>query len=431
MAEDSTKTHAANKSVDTRNGRVDTRPKKPYAGFPLNFHPTGRFSKKIRGQVHYFGRWGSKRGEKIVPVENLDEVCTAAVDLYDLQRDDLQAGRKPRKQGGGFIIKDLVNDYLNAKRQLLATGELAPRTFSEYHHACEQVSSKFGLNRLVSDLHADDFAELRATLAETRGPVTLGNDIQRIRMIFKWAFDQGKIDVPIRYGQSFNKPKAKAVRQSRADNGPKMFERDELKSILDSLKANPQLRAIVLLAVNAGYGQGDVSQLPFDALDLKGGWVTFPRPKTAIDRRAKLWPETVAAIREALEVRPQPLNPEHNNLVFLHRKGKPFVRESTSDDPAKWQSRTDLIGKAFSDLLKTLGINGRRGFYALRHTFQTIAEDSRDLPAVKFVMGHVDDSMSGVYRERISDERLEAVAATVHDWLFPPKKRKGRKGGAK
>ena len=36
-------------------------------------------------------------------------------------------------------------------------------------------------------------------------------------------------------------------------------------------------------------------------------------------------------------------------------------------------------------------------------------------------MGHVDSSMAGVYRERISDERLRAVVYTVHSWLWPDK----------
>ena len=33
-------------------------------------------------------------------------------------------------------------------------------------------------------------------------------------------------------------------------------------------------------------------------------------------------------------------------------------------------------------------------------------------------MGHADQSMAANYRERISDERLQAVVDVVHDWLF-------------
>ena len=75
--------------------------------------------------------------------------------------------------------------------------------------------------------------------------------------------------------------------------------------------------------------------------------------------------------------------------------------------------------KETTNLLKTLKIH-RSGlsFYALRHTFETIAGESRDQVAVDHIMGHARDDMASVYRERISDERLIAVTTYVHDWLF-------------
>jgi integrase len=73
----------------------------------------------------------------------------------------------------------------------------------------------------------------------------------------------------------------------------------------------------------------------------------------------------------------------------------------------------------FAKLIK--GLNLHRpglGFYALRHTFETIGGDARDQVAVDHIMGHARDDMASVYRERISDERLKAVTDHVHQWLF-------------
>ncbi|NQU25400.1 MAG: hypothetical protein HQ567_29290 [Candidatus Nealsonbacteria bacterium] len=68
------------------------------------------------------------------------------------------------------------------------------------HATCKTINKAFGLNRLVEDLASDDFERLRCNLAKNRGPVALGNEIQRIRVVFKYAYDAALIDKPIRYG---------------------------------------------------------------------------------------------------------------------------------------------------------------------------------------------------------------------------------------
>ena len=85
-------------------------------------------------------------------------------------------------------------------------------------------------------------------------------------------------------------------------NGKKDFDADELRRIL---KAAPQpLRAMLLLDINCGMGNTDCAELPNSAIDLDGGWIDYPRPKTGVERRCPLWPETARALREALPDRP-------------------------------------------------------------------------------------------------------------------------------
>src|SRR5262249_26835780 len=85
------------------------------------------------------------------------------------------------------------------------------------------------------------------------------------------------------------------------------------------------------------------------------------------------------------------------------------------------------ISKECRKLLDRLGINGgRRNFYCLRHTFETQGGEARDQVAVDAIMGHVDQSMSGQYREHISDERLQRVVKHIRTWLFSTPKGKRR-----
>ena len=138
----------------------------------------------------------------------------------------------------------------------------------------------------MTDLAPTDFAALRVQLAKIRGPVGLGNEIQRSRSVFKFAFDDGIIASPIRFGMGFNKPTRKTLRIERAKKGARDLQANQIRKFL--AKATLPLKAMTMLAINAGFGNNDCATLPLEALDLKGGWVTYSRPKTGVARRAKL-----------------------------------------------------------------------------------------------------------------------------------------------
>jgi integrase len=237
----------------------------------------------------------------------------------------------------------------------------------------------------------------------------LGNVIQYVRSVFKHAFDAELLDRPVRFGPGFKRPSKKVVRLHRAEQGPKLFTASEVRRMIDV--AGLPLKAMILLGINAGFGNGDCGNLPLTALDLENGILDYPRPKTGIPRRCPLWPETVDALRDALIKRPIPKREGDVGLVFITKHGHSWAKD-TPDGP---------ISKEMAKLLKELGINGRKGlgFYTLRHTFRTVADESKDQPAVDFIMGHEVPHMSAVYRETISDERLRSVADHVRRWLFP------------
>ena len=95
---------------------------------------------------------------------------------------------------------------------MAGAGELSPRMLADYLEACDLRADHFGKGRLVSDLGPDDFAALRKKMAKRWGPGTLGNVINRIRVAFKYASDNGLIDRPVRYGSAFKRPSRKMLR---------------------------------------------------------------------------------------------------------------------------------------------------------------------------------------------------------------------------
>jgi integrase len=367
------------------------RPSKPYPDFPLFPHATGRWAKKIRGKFHYFGAWSD---------------ADAALAKYLEEKDALHAGRKPRADDESLTIKVLANSFLNHKQTLLDAGELSPRTFTNAKQVTDLLVSHFGKHRVVADLRPEDFASLRKKMAKKWGPVRVRDFVQRVRSVFKFGYDLELMDKPARFGPGFARPSKKTIRLARAAKGPRMFEAAELRPILDA--AGTPLKAMILLGVNAGYGNADCGTLPLSALDLDGGWVNYHRPKTGITRRCPLWPETVEALREALASRATAKQTSDAGLAFLTVRGASWHKK-IEDNP---------ISKEMRKLLDALGINGSRNFYALRHTVETIGGEAKDQVALDHIMGHARDDMASVYRERISDERLKAVTDHVRKWLF-------------
>jgi integrase len=235
----------------------------------------------------------------------------------------------------------------------------------------------------------------------------------------------------VRFG-TFKKPDKRELRKHRqaltAIRGKRMFEAVELQALLTAAGDGP-MKAALLLGINCGFGNTDIAMLPQNALDLKAGWLDFPRPKTGIERRCPLWPETVAALRKLQVERPDAADPAHAHLAFITKYGNPWITTALrkrDDGEFERDSKgtlkiinNDALSKEMAKLLKETNLKRPGiGYYALRHTFETIAGGSKDQVAVNAIMGHDDASMAEVYREDLDDGRLEAVVEHVRTWLF-------------
>jgi integrase len=388
--------------------RKAEKPAKPTPDFPLFPHNNGQWVKKVRGKLLCFGVWADPQ---------------AALNKWDGEKDDLLAGRVPRVTSGDAgepQLHNLVNQFLTTKKRLRDVGGLSPHTWKAYDLACGELIAAFGRERLLSDILPADFEQLRLDWGRRWSEIRVATEMVRIRVVFNFAYKQGIIDRPIRYGEGFKAPSKKTLRLEKAARGPKMFEARELRRMIDgdtvtgdagtSKRVGPTtaLRPMLLLAINAGLGNSDLATMPLSAINLETGWVDFPRPKTGISRRFLLWPETLAAVKSWLAERPTPKSEADAGLLFLTVRGVGWSK-NVNDRAITHECRK---------LLDKLGIGGKRNIYGIRHSFETVAGESRDQVAVDYVMGHTDESMGNNYRGRISDERLRAVTECVRDWLF-------------
>ena len=180
----------SNSTLRGRSRKPASKPQKPYDAFPLFPHASGRWAKKIRGELHYFGQWAKRENGQLVRLPG--DGWQAALDDYKAKADDLHAGREPRAKadGDGCTLRQLVNAFLRSKQAKLDAGELAQNTFTDYHRVCERLITHFGRSRRVDDLRPDDFEKFRRELTKTLSPVTLKGEITKIRIVLKFASDQ-------------------------------------------------------------------------------------------------------------------------------------------------------------------------------------------------------------------------------------------------
>jgi integrase len=302
---------------------------------------------------------------------------------------------------------------LEAKRIKADSGELSEGAWAEYARIGKRILGVFGRQRLVDDLTPADFSRLRKDFAQTAKSLnSINTYITTTRTFFNFAHREGLIDHPIRYGDAFARPTRTALRRQRQQRPPRLFDASQIHTLLDAAK--PQMRAMILLGINCGFGNNDCILLTMRMLDLPVGWIHSPRSKTTIMRHCPLWPETANALQHVLQHREDPIDCQHADRVFIIRQ-------------MPWHSkrlRGNLVSDTFTTLqkktkLRLPGLN----FYALRHTFATIGKQTKDNDAVRAILGHVipaNDMLSNNYDEApVEQHRLLAVSSYVLAWLYP------------
>jgi len=321
----------------------------------------------------------------------------------------------------GPTVEHVVAKYLKARTDDADCNRISPRTLMSIKEFVHPFLTFCG-SRQVADMTPTDFGEYRNKLAKKYKCHALDRHIIGIRSMFNWAEKNEITTTKPRYGTMFDKPTASQKQKERnkreEDHGERMFSVDQVRAILRAAKG--QMKAMILLGLNCGFGNIDIAQLPMSAIKLPSQWLDFPRPKTGDKRRAYLWPETIKALRKVLANRPEPVDRCNSKLVFLTRNGEPWCFVTPE------RTRRDRITWNFWKLLTKVGIRNEEGgddklglnFYSLRRTFRTIADEANDQHAAMRIMGHKIRGMSGTYVQRIEDRRIKKVSRYVRKTLF-------------
>lgn len=369
----------------------------------ISRHKTGLWYKYYKGQFYYFYRWDGDDPEGLF-----------SKDKWRHDKEYLDRGQVPPeydplggtcKSSTSLTVADLCNYWLGTKDTLLQAGELRPRTFEEYGETCSLLTEVVGTRLPAKLCGPDRFEKVRRALAKRYNANGQAKRITQIRSVFTTAYEDRMLEDPPNFGRTFRKPKAAAFRKLRNDKGEQCYTPEEFHAIYKC--ANINLKGMMLLGLQAGFGNEECAALPRDA--IQDGWITWARVKTAIPRRVPLWPETQAILTECIE---HASAQGEETLVFVSKRGKHYVSPRMNGE---------RVTGVFRDTKRRAPIETARTFYDLRRTFETVAGEAIDQVAVDAIMGHTpsETNMPARYRQKISEQRLEAVVEHVRQWLGP------------
>ncbi|OQB45427.1 MAG: site-specific tyrosine recombinase XerC [bacterium ADurb.Bin157] len=360
---------------------IQNKRKKRSDKFPLTLHPTGQFCKKVRGKLYYFGS-----DKKI------------ALQRYLEQAAYLHSGNTPilGRNNKDISIRYLCNVYLENQTMRATIGQIKARHVCDLTILLRDFVRFIGPSTAISAISTMDLQNyINKQIKAEKSANTINNRIAAVKAMLNWALNNEIIN---------SCPNLKAIKKiTKVKHNKFIFNMQQIQTLLEN--ADVQMKAMILLGLNCGFGCTDCGELKWENLDLENCRVIYPRGKTGIPRNFTLWPETISALKNVTK---------KGGFVFYTLEGNPWVRVINVTDKFGTEKfiKEDAVTTQFSILLNKTGIKPEEksvGFYTLRRTAATMAAKSGDPFAVQKLLGHADLKMATTYVQDVSEQTDRVV----------------------
>lgn len=392
---------------------MDWPPTLPFNS-PLTLHPRG-YQARIAGKV----RWVAGK----VPYAD-------AIKAYHRKAAALVSGRpapppEPKAIPDGAIVTlhYVLNRWLLDRRADAQRGELRPGTFMQYKRSAKRLDDAAG-HVPVDDFSPDKTRWVYDQVAAAHTVDVAKRSVAHLRDACRHAEEQGWCK-PVRLGEKVVK---KLVSRQAPVMKWRLYTPAEVRAILAEVDRRiarghhgvptwRQMRAMILLALNGGFGSAELSELTKGQVDAAGGRLKHQRGKTGAEHFVPLWPETVEALAHVLAMRPG------DDLLFRTREGNPWCRVTAKDERISNTGGNDNVKWQFNQVTKAVGLRIKgQSFYKLKHLAGTTADAMTppDPHATYAVYGHKLPGSKGHYVD-VGDERQRRVVEHVrHVLLLSP-----------
>lgn len=320
-------------------------------------------------------------------------------------------------------LREVMNRWLIDRRGDSQRGELGGGTFQQYRLSIQRIAPIAG-HIFTDDINPDIIKSIYTKIHAKHGEDAARRAMSHLRSCAREAEDRGWCR-PMRIGK---RNIAKLTARDKPKMKWKLYTPPQLRQILLACNRRirtskgrtyrepwEQLKAMILLALNGGYGARELSQLPRPIVDLDARMIDYRRGKTNEDHVVPLWPETVRALRRVMRQRPG------DELVFRTREGNAWAREEKHFVAGKLSRSVnhDNVAWKFDELVRPIGLKiAGQSFYKLRHLHATTADAFGDVHASLVLTGHGVPGARGFY-VRVDTARLvKLVEYLRHRILF-------------
>jgi integrase/recombinase XerD len=175
---------------------------------------------------------------------------------------------------------------------------------------------------------------------------------------------------------------------------PKVFSKDEVKSILNSTR-NIKHRLLLWIIYSCGLRRSEVINIKMEDLDRGRGILNIMEAKGKVDRFVPVSGKVWEKIDEYIES----YNPGY--WLFEGQTGGKYSSES--------------VYRVFKQALKSAGIKKEVGVHSLRHSYAThLHENGLDIRYIQELLGHKSTRTTEIYTH-VSRRNLIAVRSPIED----------------
>lgn len=414
-------------------------PKLPRSDFPLRPHKNGQWYRSVwnsgakKSEQYYFGTWADDpKGERALKDPEVGWLARKDAILAGI--DNARVEMAP----ASLTLGELMARFLTFKRDKVKAGELSLTTLEGYLREIQRFVSFQKAGAPASGLRPEHFSAFMKHMVEVRklGRFARKRVVTYINTFLRYGAKNGWITMPnagVDWVAPATDPDSMRVARARAgvrDNSDRIVTGEEIGKLLSC--GQPTFRAMVLLGINCGLGVADLGRIRWNMIDLESRHLCFPRGKTGTRRVGFLWKKTIQALHRVRNLKHNRIALAHDgesSLVFVTRHGQSYYRETEAYAEVEIHGNKvkKLVGVkvdaplllTFRRKVRTLKLSGL-SFYRLRHTFKTLGKQSKDREALNLMMGHRDNSVSGIYdHEEIAWSRIKRVARVVYRRLWP------------